>query len=82
MLFAGQFCLGRDCRTVISVMPASADLATAAAAGRNGGRMADLRSVSCPTASICEAVGESPDNTAVALRTTDGGAMWSVQLVP
>jgi photosystem II stability/assembly factor-like uncharacterized protein len=44
--------------------------------------VADLRSVSCPTVSICEGVGESPDNTAVALRTTDGGAMWSVQVVP
>jgi photosystem II stability/assembly factor-like uncharacterized protein len=44
--------------------------------------VADLRSVSCPAVSICEAGGESPDNTAVALRTTDGGAMWSVQVVP
>ena len=58
----------------------------------NGGRtwttqsvpagVADLRSVSCPTVSICEAVGESPNDTAVALDTTDGGATWSVQVVP
>jgi photosystem II stability/assembly factor-like uncharacterized protein len=44
--------------------------------------VADLRNLSCPTVSICEAVGESPGNTAVALRTTDGGAKWSVQAVP
>ena len=42
----------------------------------------DLRGISCPTSGTCEGVGETPDSTAVAVRTTDGGVTWSVQSLP
>ena len=41
-----------------------------------------LNGVSCPSATVCEAVGETTLVTDMALRSTDAGATWVQQSVP
>ena len=41
-----------------------------------------LRSVSCPTATRCWAVGSASPTGAAVVTTTDGGATWSTRAVP
>jgi photosystem II stability/assembly factor-like uncharacterized protein len=39
----------------------------------------DLSAVSCPSASVCEAVGRNNDNDGVIERSTDRGRSWTIQ---
>lgn len=44
--------------------------------------VSDLQGISCPSASVCIAVGQNPNQFGSIITTTDGGSSWSGQTVP